>query len=171
MDIAMQLVAAAEKDLDQILQLQKKAFHGQALIYNDFSLPSLTQTLDDLKRESASKDIYMMVLEGKIVASVRCFVKDRTLSIEKLIVDPDLQNQGIGSRVMREIECRYAASVDRYELSTGHKSERNLHLYKKLGYHEIRRERLNNNCDLMVMEKDKAHEVSTSVDPAAEPLR
>ncbi|OGW33574.1 MAG: hypothetical protein A2X58_07470 [Nitrospirae bacterium GWC2_56_14] len=149
----MKLEAAAEKDLDQILQLQKKAFHGQALIYNDFSLPSLIQTQDDLKREFASKDIYKMVLDGKIVASIRCFVKDRTLYIEKLIVDPDLQNKGIGSRVMREIECRYAASVDRYELSTGHKSERNLHLYKKLGYKEIRQELLNDNCSLIVMEK------------------
>jgi len=30
---------ATEHDLDQILELQKKAFYGQALIYNDFDLP------------------------------------------------------------------------------------------------------------------------------------
>jgi ribosomal protein S18 acetylase RimI-like enzyme len=155
MAIVMKLEAAAEKDLDQILQLQRKAFHGQALIYNDCSLPSLTQTLDDLKREFTCKTIYKVVSDGNIIASIRCFVKDRTLYIEKLIVDPDLQNRGIGSWVMAEVENSHTASVDRYELSTGHKSARNLHLYKKLGYHEIRREPLNVNCDLIVLEKNK----------------
>jgi ribosomal protein S18 acetylase RimI-like enzyme len=160
MDIVTKLEKAAEEDLDRILQLQKKAFYGQALIYNDFNLPSLTQTLDDLKREFTVKTIFKVVLDGRIIASIRCFVKDRALSIEKLIVDPDLQNQGIGSRTMQEIENRYAALVDRYELSTGHKSARNLHLYKKLGYKEIRREPLNDNCDLIVMEKNKENKVA-----------
>ncbi len=153
-DIVMELEAAGEKDLGQILELQKKAFHGQALIYCDFNLPSLTQTLDDLKKEFTLKTIYKVELEGKIIASIRCFIKDRILYIEKLIVDPDLQNRGIGSSVMQNIENKYAASVDRYELSTGHKSARNLHLYKKLGYKEIRREPLNDNCILIVLEKN-----------------
>jgi ribosomal protein S18 acetylase RimI-like enzyme len=150
----MELEAAGEKDLGQILELQKKAFHGQALIYCDFSLPSLTQTLDDLRKEFSLKTIYKVEHEEKIIGSVRCFIKDRILYIEKLIVDPDFQNRGIGTKVMREIENRYSAVVDRYELSTGHKSARNLHLYKKLGYKEIRQEPLNANCSLIVMEKN-----------------
>jgi ribosomal protein S18 acetylase RimI-like enzyme len=164
-DMAMQLEAATEDDLDQILRLQKKAFHGQALIYNDFNLPSLTQTLDDLKKEFTSKTIYKVAREGKIIACIRCYVKDRILHIEKLIVDPDLQNRGIGTQVMHVIEKRYAAAVDRFVLFTGHKSARNLHLYRKLGYKEIRQERLNDNCNLVVMEKSAA-DVARQVDPA-----
>ena len=155
-DMVIQLEAATEEDLGQILRLQKKAFHGQALIYNDFNLPSLTQTLDDLKEELTRKSIFTAALDGKIIASIRCYVKERTLYIEKLIVDPELQGRGIGTTVMHDIEEKYAAVVDRYELSTGHKSARNLHLYKKLGYKEIRRELLNDNCDLIVMEKSNA---------------
>jgi len=150
----MELEAAGEKDLGQILELQKKAFHGQALIYCDFSLPSLTQTLDDLRKEFSLKTIYKVELEEKIIGSVRCFMRNNILYIEKLIVDPDFQNRGIGTKIMREIEHRYAAIVNRYELSTGHKSARNLHLYKKLGYKEIRQEPLNDNCNLIVMEKN-----------------
>ena len=149
----MELEPAAENDLVRILELQKKAFHGQALIYNDFYLQSLTQTLDDLKRELSLKTIYKVVLDETIIASIRCYVRDRTLFIEKLIVDPDYQNKGIGSQVMHAIENKYAATVTCYELSTGHKSACNLHLYKKLGYKEIRRELLNDNCDLIVMRK------------------
>jgi len=153
MDIVVQLEAATGEDLELILRLQKRAFSGQALIYNDFNLPSLTQTLDDLNQEFTSKTIYKVATDGNIIASIRCFIADRILHIEKLIVDPDLQNRGIGTQIMRALEKRYATAVDRYALSTGHKSARNLHLYKKLGYKEVRQEPLNANCNLIVMEK------------------
>lgn len=160
MDMSIRLEAATEQDLDQILQLQKRAFSGQALIYNDFNLPPLTQTLGDLKKEFISKTIYKVTAEGKIIASVRCCITDRALHIEKLIVDPDLQNRGIGTQIMHALEKRYTAAVDRYVLFTGHKSARNLHLYKKLGYKEIRQEPLNANYSLIFMEKSKINEFS-----------
>ena len=149
----MQLEAAIEADLEEILLLQKRAFSGQAVIYQDPNLPSLTQTLEDLRKEFTGKAFYKVVRKGTIVASVRCSIRDRALSIEKLFVDPDLQNSGIGTAVMGALESRYAGSVDRYVLSTGHKSARNLHLYGKLGYKETGRKPLNENCDLIVMEK------------------
>lgn len=149
----MNIELASEQDLNHILELQRKAFHGQALIYNDFTLPSLTQTIVDLKKEFKHKTFYKVQKTGKIIASVRCFINNQTLYVEKLIVDPDFQNKGIGTAIMHEIENRYSAVVNRYELSAGHKSARNLHLYKKLGYKDMRQERLNNNCNLIVLGK------------------
>jgi len=149
----MNIKPASAKDLDHILDLQRKAFHGQALIYNDPTLPSLMQTVADLKKEFKDKTFYIAEVNGKIVASVRCFINNQTLYIEKLIVDPAFQNKGLGTAIMHELEKRYAAVVERYELSTGHKSARNLHLYAKLGYEKIRQESLNDNCDLIVLEK------------------
>jgi ribosomal protein S18 acetylase RimI-like enzyme len=149
----MNIELASEQDLDHILELQRKAFHGQALIYNDFTLPSLTQTIDDLKKEFNNKIFYKVEENGKIVASVRCFINNQTLYVEKLIVDPDFQNKGLGTAIMQEIENRYSVVVNRYELSTGHKSARNLHLYKKLGYKEIRQEPLNDKCNLIFLAK------------------
>ena len=128
----LKLAPATTDDLEVILQLQKEAFSGQAVIYHDFSLPSLTETLDDLKGEFRRKTIYKVEMGGRIIGSVRCSVKDATLVIGKLIVDPDLQNRGIGTHIMREIEKWYASTARRVELSTGHKSARNLHLYRKL---------------------------------------
>lgn len=151
--MTVRLEAAIEADLEEILQLQKRAFSGQAVIYQDPNLPSLTQTLDDLRKEFNEKAFYKVVRNGTIIASIRCSIRDRVLSIEKLFVDPDLQNRGIGTAVMGALESRYAGSVDRYILSTGHKSARNLHLYGQLGYKETGRKPLNENCDLIVMEK------------------
>ncbi len=150
----IELEVATEKDLEEILKLQRKAFQDQALIYNDFTLPPLTQTIDELKAEARLKSIYKVVTDGKIRASVRCSVKGEALYIEKLLVDPDFQNGGIGTDIMREIERRYSQLVKRYELFTGEKSNRNLHIYKKLGYREIRRKPTRHGFDLIFMEKE-----------------
>lgn len=149
----MRIEAATEQDLDQILQLQKKAFYGQALTYNDFSLPPLVQTIEDLRTEFTRKKFYKVEHDGRIIASVRCFIKENTLHIEKLVVDPDFQNRSIGTNIMVAIEKEYSFSVARYALFTGHKSLRNLRLYRKLGYHEIRREIIKDDLTLVYMEK------------------
>ncbi len=149
----MKIEAAIEQDLDQILQLQKKAFYGQALIYNDFKLPPLLQTIEDLREEFKEKAIYKIEQDGNIIASIRCFIKNNTLYLEKLIVDPDFQNRGIGTKMLTEIEKKYASSVNRFALFTGHKSEKNLHIYNKAGYKEIRREAIRDDLKLLFMEK------------------
>lgn len=41
----------------------------------------------------------------------------------------------------------------RYELFTGFKSERNLYLYKKLGYSEFKRQPINDNLTIVYLEK------------------
>jgi GNAT superfamily N-acetyltransferase len=74
--------------------------------------------------------------------------------IGKLIVHPDFQNQGIGTRLMNEIEKRFD-QAERYELFTGYKSERNLHLYRKLGYKPFRSERATDKVTLTFLEKRK----------------
>jgi len=153
----IKIEAATEQDLDRILQLQKKAFYDQALIYNDFNLPPLIQTIEDLREEFRLKAIYKVQQDGIIIASIRCSVKDNTLYLEKLIVDPDFQNRGIGTTVMTEIEKRYSSAVNRYALFTGHKSERNLYLYHKLGYREIRQETIRDDLRLIYLEKAHAH--------------
>jgi ribosomal protein S18 acetylase RimI-like enzyme len=66
-------------------------------------------------------------------------------------VHPDFQNQGIGTRLMNAIEGHF--QVRRYELFTGRRSERNIHLYQKLGYRIIRAERHTDKVELVYMEK------------------
>lgn len=41
----------------------------------------------------------------------------------------------------------------RYELFTGHKSDKNIKLYQKLGYNEVNRQYINDHLTLVYMEK------------------
>ncbi|MGD9316102.1 MAG: GNAT family N-acetyltransferase, partial [Anaerolineae bacterium] len=75
-----------------------------------------------------------------------------TCFVGRLIVHPDSQNRGIGSRLMEEIEAVFA-QTRRFELFTGHRSERNLYLYQKLGYRPFRREQVTAALMLVYLEK------------------
>ena len=108
-----------------------------------------------LHPEWKDKQPFKAVLEGRIVGSVRVRLADATCHVGKLIVDPNIQNRGIGSALMRHLESRFP-ETGRFELFTGHESLRNLHLYTKLGYREFRRVPVNDRLWLVYMEKTRS---------------
>lgn len=76
----------------------------------------------------------------EIVGSVRARRNYSKIAyVGRLIVSPDLQGHGIGTRLMREIEKAFPGAA-RFELFTGYRSEGNLRLYQRLGYNEFRQE-------------------------------
>ena len=130
---------AEEADLEVILSLQKLAYRSEAERYNDFDLPPLHQTLDEIRADFARMTFFKATAGERIVGSVRGYVKDGTCYIGRLIVHPDVQGQGIGTRLMQTLEQHFK-TARRFELFTGHKSEEALHLYHKLGYREFKRQ-------------------------------
>lgn len=142
---------AARGDLEEILELQKLAFHSQAVLYNDFSLPPLTQTLEQLKSEAKEAVILKLVEDRKIVGSVRAFEKDGTCYIGKLTVHPGYQNKGLGKKLMEAIEKCFEGV--RYELFTGCKDFKNLSFYEKLGYKRFKTKKVNEKLELIYFEK------------------
>lgn len=139
-------------DLEEILKLQKVAYLQEAEIYNDFSIPPLTQDIDTLKIESQNGVVIKAEINGQIIGSVRAELVDNICKIGKLIVKPDFQNQGIGKKLMTEIE-RIFKTCSTYELFTGDKSEKNLKLYRKLGYVDFKVERINDNLKMIYLQK------------------
>ena len=147
-------VRASIEDAAPILELQKQAYQSEAEIYDDFAIPPLLQTLDDLKKEFTAKTVLKAVCNGQLVGSVRAWQQGGTCHIERLIVQPKFQDHGIGTKLMHDIEDCFPKSK-RFELFTGHKSERNIRLYRKLGYQVFRHQRINDNLSLTYMEKLK----------------
>ena len=140
--------------MEAILALQKLAYQSEAAIYNDFRIPPLTQTLDEITADFAQQVFLKATLNGQIIGSVRGYIKGTTCYVGRLIVHPEHQNQGFGTRLLREIEATFE-QAERYELFTGSRSARNLHLYEKLGYREYRREQLSPAVELVYLEKHR----------------
>jgi len=151
-----QITKAIIDDAEEILKLQKLAYQIEAKRYNNFNIPSLKQTREELINQFKDHIILKAVAKGKIIGTVRAYEKDGTCFIGRLAVQPEMQNQGIGAALMKEIEKHYTPK--RYELFVGTESENNIHLYKKLGYNIYKTEAYESgDISIYYMEKKKKH--------------
>lgn len=140
-------------DLPEILDLQKRAFGKVAKLMNNFELPPLLQTIEEIQKENKIGIILKYLSDkNRIIGSVRGFLdKNNICHIGKLIVDPDFQNKGIGKTLMHEIE-KYFPTCDKFTLFTGDETPNTLHLYKKIGYQVIGKQNMGG-INMIFMEK------------------
>jgi GNAT superfamily N-acetyltransferase len=104
---------ASPDDAPAILELQKLAYQSEARLYDDWNIPPLTQTLDELINDFTTKICLKAEVEGKIVGSVRGHQVEDTCYIERLIVHPNFQGQGIGTTLMAQIESCFDSLSER----------------------------------------------------------
>ena len=148
----MEISRAKIENLAEILELQKTCYKENALRYNDFDIPPMTQTITNLENEFENGIILKAAYETRIVGSIRAFKKDDTCYIGRVIVHPDFQNKGIGRQMMSQIESIFK-DVTRFELFTGNKDEKNLYFYQKLGYKQFKTVKVNDDLSMVFMEK------------------
>ena len=149
---ALQITRATREDAAAILELQKLAYQSEARLYDDWSLPPLTQTRDSLEQEFADSTVLKAQEGGRLVGSVRARPSGEVCQVGRLIVHPSRQGGGIGTQLMREIERAFPAA-GRFELFTGSRSEGNLRLYERLGYRRSHERVLSPSVTLVYLEK------------------
>ena len=136
---------ATGDDLQEILDLQYMAYQSEAKLFNDPDIPPLKQTLPEVYSEY-EKGILLKALneDGKIVGSVRAVCNDDTAYIGKLIVHPDWQRKGIGTRkTAYEIcVCDWSSDVCSSDL-----------LYERLGYVSFKETAVNDELRFVYLEK------------------
>ena len=152
----MEIVKAEFSDLPEILELQKLCFVSEAELYQDFTIFPLVQELESIE-QAYRKSIFLKIQEGpKIIGSVRAYEENETCFIGSLIVHPKAQGQGLGAKMMKEIEG-YFPQCKGFELFTGDKSARNIKLYQKLGY-QLFKEEKRGEITFVFMQKGRAKE-------------
>jgi len=145
---------AGVADAGEILTVQRAAYLTEAQLYGDPFIQPLVESLDQLRTLLKGDTIILKATrEGRLVGSVRATVQEQTCLIGRLVVVPDLQGEGIGTRLMEAVETEVAGSVTSLVLFTGHLSAGNLKLYKRLGYAEYRRERVSDQLVLVHLRK------------------
>ncbi len=129
-------------DAGELLTLQRAAYVTEAAAHNDVSLPPLVQTLDELRCELAEPDVVALGIreEGRLIASVRLRRADVVVvELGRLIVAPDRQGMGLGTRLLCEAESVFSGTKE-MRLFTGENSSANIRLYERCGYVETARQ-------------------------------
>jgi GNAT superfamily N-acetyltransferase len=144
-------------DAGEILTLQRAAYVSEAQLHGDPFLPPLVESLDQVRatisRSLVLKAVLPTTAGTRLAGSVRGRFQDRTCLVGRLVVAPDLQRQGIGRALMSALEEEAAGLADACVLFTGHLSEVNLRLYRRIGYAETHRERVADHLMLVHMRK------------------
>lgn len=148
----LDIIHAELADAEKIIQLQRLAYQSEGERYNDWSLPALTQTVESLQTEFEQQIILKAVKGDEIVGSVRAFMQQDICNIGRLIVHPHHQRQGIGSKLLRNIETlnRHARL---FKLFTGSKSLDNIRLYQQHGYTISHCQQLSPDVELVFLQK------------------
>lgn len=148
----MRIERANLDDLQEILDLQYLAYQSEAELFPDQDIPPLKQTLTEVITEY-QKGIILKVSDedNVIIGSVRAHLTNGTVYIGKLIVHPQKQGQGIGTKLLLAIENEYPNQ--RYELFTSTRSIRNIALYQRLGYNIFDQKKITEEMEFVFLEK------------------
>ena len=117
---------------------------SEARLHDDLDLPPLVQTLDALRADLADPAVTTIGLRlrpgSRLVGTARlATAEDGAAELGRLAVAPDLQGQGLGTRLLQLAEQALPAGVTTVRLFTGEHSVANLRLYARHGYAETHR--------------------------------
>jgi ribosomal protein S18 acetylase RimI-like enzyme len=156
MGMSVTISAAAVQDAEQIFRLQYLCFQSEAALYGNYRIDPLVQSLDSVRGEVVSDCVFVARLGDEVVGSVRGHVtEDGSAAIGKLCVHPRLQGHGIGARLLRAAESALAdeRGATSFRLFTGHRSEGNLRLYRRVGYQTVGTSQGADGVPMIVLEK------------------
>ncbi len=135
----MLILDAAISDLRTILELQYLAYQDEAKILDDYEIPELVETKEEIEEEFFNGTILKAVNDvGQIIGSIRARENENTIKVSKLIVDPNNRHQGIGTKLLEEVENRFPNK--KIEIFTSDIIKSNIEFYKKRGYEEFKQE-------------------------------
>ncbi|TWV33556.1 GNAT family N-acetyltransferase [Streptomyces misionensis] len=165
MGMSVTISVATEQDAEQIFRLQYLCFQSEAALYGNYRIDPLVETLDAVREEIASDCVFVARLGDEVVGAVRGKVtEDGAAAIARLCVHPRLQGHGIGARLLRAAESALAGErgATLFRLETGHRSEGNLRLYRRVGYEAVGRAKGTDGVDLIILEKPAATYATTA---------
>lgn len=120
----------------ELLTVRRAAFVTEAQLYGDPHIPSLTQTLEELRADLARPDVVTLGAwsGSRMIGSVRVGLEEDRALLGRLAVVPDLQQQGIGTRLLMSVLAYLPEDTKEVWVFTGQDSKQNLSLYAKQGF-------------------------------------
>ncbi|WP_405084683.1 GNAT family N-acetyltransferase [Microbispora sp. NBC_01389] len=149
----VEITRAVPGDAGEILTLQRAAYVIEAQLYGDPFIAPLVESLDQVRMVIETALVLKATDGGRVVGAVRGRLSGTTCLVGRLVVAPDRQGQGIGTALLAAIH-EAVPEAAAFDLFTGHLSEGNLRLYRRLGYRETQRERVQDHLMLVHLRRE-----------------
>lgn len=131
---------AVSRDIPQIESITAEAYQKYIIVMGKTPAPMLA----DYAAHLVNDIIYVVedTRQNTIIGYAVIVVKDQEYWLETIAIAPDRSQQGIGTRLIRFVEDVIARSATEYQLYTNVKMLENIDWYQRLGFTEVRRERV-----------------------------
>ncbi|NUR84270.1 MAG: GNAT family N-acetyltransferase [Nonomuraea sp.] len=150
--LRVRIERAEAADAGEILTVQRAAYVTEAQLYGDPFIAPLVESAEQVRKAIGNALVLKAVDGGRIVGSVRGQLAGTTCLVGRLVVAPDQQGRGVGTALLEALH-EQLAEANAFDLFTGHLSEGNLRLYRRMGYRETHRERMDDHLTMVHMRR------------------
>ncbi|MFF2912424.1 GNAT family N-acetyltransferase [Paenibacillus sp. NPDC057934] len=144
------LERAIKNDAQELTEIQKASFNEELKQFNnnEISGPIGYDSISWQEEMIQNSEYFKVLLNGEIIGGAIILIESNHVhNLGRVFIDPSVQNQGIGMKVMKEIEKEFPDST-KWWLDTPVWCVKNHHFYTRCGFTKVRLE-----DDLFIFEK------------------
>ena len=125
---------AHRADVGELLTLQRACAAQEALANDSWDLPALHESTEQVGAGLEAWTTFVLHAGGRLVASVRARLQQDEWLIDRVLVAPDLQGQGLGRWLLEQAEAAAPPEARRIGARVGVRSEPALRMFRRAGY-------------------------------------
>lgn len=144
------LERAKKVDAQKLSEIQKASFDDESKQFsgNEVGGPIGYDSISWQEEMMQNCEYFKILYNGEIIGGAILVIESNQVhNLGRIFIDPNFQNQGIGMKVMKEIEKKYPDST-KWWLDTPSRSTKNHHFYVRCGFTKVGEE-----GDLYIFEK------------------
>jgi len=127
---------ATVEDAPYIFTIIQKAFKEYSKITGQTNLEALAETVEDIAEAIQTKIVFVAVINGNIVGTVRLSINGDEAYLSRFAVDSGNQNNGIGKYLINEVDAYLKKmNVKKVTLHTSSKHDVLMRFYYGVGFY------------------------------------
>ncbi|MCG8346681.1 MAG: GNAT family N-acetyltransferase [Chloroflexales bacterium] len=125
---------AIPKDAAAILDMQRRAFTRYLTVFTAHQVNPLIETIEEVRQAVQNQDVYVVTEDDILRGSARVFIKSGVALLTNISIDPDHEQRGIGTSLLKLIENQVQGKAHKLYLETPLLAPQSLRFYVELGY-------------------------------------